>query len=359
MKNRILVVDDDKSNCRLINRILAGHDYEMEFAYNGEDALDLLSDFEPDLIILDIAMPGIDGYEVCRRLKSDKKTSEIMVLLLSGKSALEERLKGYEVEADDYLIKPYDNEELRAKVRILVRLKNAQKDLQKELIERKRVTAALQQTNEILDSILSASPVGIGLVEDGNISWVNTWMVKILGFEDEHDYRNKSYKIIYPSEEEYEGLEDIMYSNLKAGKPARVDASFRRKDGSTFLGELMMSCPDPSNPKKRAIITISDISWRKQAEQDRLERERLQAVIEMAAAVCHEINQPMQVVSGHSDLLLKNIAEDHPLYERVKEINDQISKMGKITNKLMRITRYETREYVGGKKMIDIDRAVK
>lgn len=119
-------------------------------------------------------MPGIDGYEVCRRLKSDKKTSEIMVLLLSGKSTLEERLKGYEVEADDYLIKPYDNEELRAKVRILVRLKNAQKDLQKELIERKRVTSALQQTNEILDSILSASPVGIGLVEDGNISWVNT-----------------------------------------------------------------------------------------------------------------------------------------------------------------------------------------
>ncbi len=136
--------------------------------------MDLVSHFEPDPIILDIAMPGIDGYEVCRRLKSDKKTSEIMVLLLSGKSTLEERLKGYEVEADDYLIKPYDNEELRAKVRILVRLKNAQKDLQKELIERKRVTSALQQTNEILDSILSASPVGIGLVEDGNISWVNT-----------------------------------------------------------------------------------------------------------------------------------------------------------------------------------------
>ena len=124
--NRILVVDDEERNIEIINRIFVRDDYEMEFAQNGKDALECVSDFEPDVIVLDVMMPGIDGYKVCHQLKSDKETSKIMVLLLSGKVTIEDRLKGYEVQADDYVTKPYDPEELRAKVRILLRLKNAQ-----------------------------------------------------------------------------------------------------------------------------------------------------------------------------------------------------------------------------------------
>ena len=127
--NRIIAVDDEKNNLKAIKRIFKDLDCMMEFAQNGEEALNLVNDFKPDLILLDIMMPGIDGYEVCRRLKSDIKTSEIMVLLLSGKSHLEDRLKGYEVDADDYITKPYDSDELRAKVKILLRLKNVQDEL--------------------------------------------------------------------------------------------------------------------------------------------------------------------------------------------------------------------------------------
>ena len=129
MTNKILAVDDEKYNLTAIKRIFLNDNYITEFAMNGEEALERVSDFEPDLVILDIMMPGINGYEVCSQLKSHTNTSGIMVLLLSAKGALEDRLKGYKVEADDYLIKPYDPEELRAKVRILVRLKNAQDKL--------------------------------------------------------------------------------------------------------------------------------------------------------------------------------------------------------------------------------------
>ena len=127
--NRILVVDDEKNILKAINRLFMGLDYMMEFARNGKEALERISYFEPDIILLDVMMPGINGYEVCRRLKSDSNTSGIMVLLLSAKGILQDRLKGYEVGADDYIVKPYDPEELRAKVRILVRLKNAQDEL--------------------------------------------------------------------------------------------------------------------------------------------------------------------------------------------------------------------------------------
>lgn len=126
--NRILVVDDETNNLKAIKRLLH-RDYILEFAQNGDQALKLTPDFKPDLILLDIMMPGIDGYEVCRRLKSDSKTSGTMVLLVSARSALEDRLRGYEVGADDYIIKAYEPEELRAKVRILLRLKNAQDEL--------------------------------------------------------------------------------------------------------------------------------------------------------------------------------------------------------------------------------------
>lgn len=123
---RILVADDDEQSLKLFHRIFQNLCFDIVFTGNGEDALEKISVFEPDLAVLDITMPGIDGYDVCRRIKSDSRTSDVMVLLLSGRNGLEDRLKGYEVRADDYIVKPYEPQELVAKVRILLRLKNAQ-----------------------------------------------------------------------------------------------------------------------------------------------------------------------------------------------------------------------------------------
>lgn len=127
--NRILVVDDERANLNAVERIFMDSGYELAFAENGNEALDAVKGCVPDLVILDIMMPGISGYEVCRRLKADQQTARTMVLLLSGKGDIGDRLKGYEVEADDYLTKPYDSEELRAKAGILLRLKSVQDEL--------------------------------------------------------------------------------------------------------------------------------------------------------------------------------------------------------------------------------------
>jgi len=129
MTDRVLIVDDDKNNLKAVNRILRASDCKVEFAHDGDEALRIVSTFKPDVAVLDVMMPGMNGYEVCRRLKSDDTTSNVMILLLSGKGALEDRLKGYGVQADDYLTKPFDGEELLAKIRILLRLKRAQDEL--------------------------------------------------------------------------------------------------------------------------------------------------------------------------------------------------------------------------------------
>ena len=96
---------------------------------------------------------------------------------------------------------------------------------------------------------------------------------------------------------------------------------------------------------------------RRQLEEERLQRERLEGVIEMAGATCHELNQPLQTLLGYSHLLLSNLPQDSPLIGEIEAIKKSTDQLGKITHKIMRITKYETKEYIDGSKIIDIDKA--
>ena len=150
--NRILVVDDEEMVVLYLSKRLKKRNYDVVTCLSGEKALETANASVFDVVILDVVLPGIDGYEVCRRLKSNKKTSGTMVLILSVRRTLEERLKGYEVEADDYITKPYDPEELLAKVQILLRLKNA-------LDERDRVIYKLEEVLSEVKTLSGLLPI--------------------------------------------------------------------------------------------------------------------------------------------------------------------------------------------------------
>ena len=100
---RILIVDDDPAVRRLLRAVLQ-RDYTLEEVSTGDKALDILPAFAPDLVLLDIAMPGIDGYETCRRLKSVAVNAALQVIMVSVKSSKQEQLRAYEVGADDYAV---------------------------------------------------------------------------------------------------------------------------------------------------------------------------------------------------------------------------------------------------------------
>ncbi|MCG8407813.1 MAG: diguanylate cyclase [Phycisphaerales bacterium] len=121
---KILACDDDMLNLAVVREILQ-KDYEIVLVKSGESCLAKLSEFQPDVLLLDIMMPGMDGYETCRRILATSNGNVPQIIFLSAKASTEERLMGYEAGADDYLIKPFDHEELRAKVRIHVRLRHA------------------------------------------------------------------------------------------------------------------------------------------------------------------------------------------------------------------------------------------
>ena len=117
-KQRILIVDDDESIAELISLYLTKEMFETKMVYNGEDALKAFESFRPDLILLDLMLPGIDGYEVCRRVRAKDQTP---IIMLSAKGEVFDKVLGLELGADDYIIKPFDSKELVARVKAVLR----------------------------------------------------------------------------------------------------------------------------------------------------------------------------------------------------------------------------------------------
>jgi putative two-component system response regulator len=128
---RILVVDDDALTRQILTDQLVEAGYLVSTAQDGEEALAKVAAEPPDLVLLDVIMPKLDGYEVCRRLKSDGRTILIPVVMITVLTATQERIKGIEAGADDFLSKPFNPQELMTRVRSLLRLKRYTDELEK------------------------------------------------------------------------------------------------------------------------------------------------------------------------------------------------------------------------------------
>lgn len=140
----ILSIDDDKFVQSFIKSVLA-KEYTLHLASNGEEGIARAAEIQPDVIILDVEMPGLNGYEVCDQLKHNSKTANIPIIFLSSNSSLRERMQGYEAGGDDYLLKPCEPETLLAKVRVLLRYRDHEKDLHQQFEEAQK-TAHIAMT---------------------------------------------------------------------------------------------------------------------------------------------------------------------------------------------------------------------
>ncbi|MDR1873781.1 MAG: response regulator transcription factor [Synergistaceae bacterium] len=120
-KNRVLVVDDEPAIVDLVRQILLRSGYEVRTAVDGDSAYQAVYDLKPDLVILDLMLPVMDGWEVCRRVKSDPEVNAIPILMLTARRDERDVVEGLELGADDYVKKPFSTEELRARVAVLLR----------------------------------------------------------------------------------------------------------------------------------------------------------------------------------------------------------------------------------------------
>lgn len=124
-QGKILAVDDDPNNIAILEELLA-EEYDLETTTSGEQALEVAQTFRPDVILLDIMMPGMDGYQVCQRLREQGAFKYTKIIMVSARAMVPERLEGYKAGADDYITKPFDGDEFLAKIQVYLRLKRAE-----------------------------------------------------------------------------------------------------------------------------------------------------------------------------------------------------------------------------------------
>ncbi|MCK4662644.1 MAG: PAS domain S-box protein [Bacteroidales bacterium] len=146
-KKSIFIVDDMEENLLILNEILEQEGAKLSFAKSGQEALNLIPKVKPDIILLDIFMPGLDGYEVCKKLKKDPRTIDIPVIFLTGGANIENLINGFDVGAVDYITKPFDPEELIVRINTHIELKKARDIIRMQNKELKKVNNELDLTN--------------------------------------------------------------------------------------------------------------------------------------------------------------------------------------------------------------------
>ncbi|MBI4575019.1 MAG: hybrid sensor histidine kinase/response regulator [Planctomycetes bacterium] len=147
---RVLAVDDDPSIHILVRKNLERRGYRVETAEDGEEALRLMRSFRPDLVIADIMMPRMDGYELCRRVKADPELKEVFFIMLTAKGEVKDRVAGLDMGADHYITKPFDIHDLLARVNAGLRIVSLQRELRQKNEELARLYGAAARDNEEL-----------------------------------------------------------------------------------------------------------------------------------------------------------------------------------------------------------------
>jgi PAS domain S-box-containing protein len=221
--------------------------------------------------------------------------------------------------------------------------------MEEELQENERKYRYLYQE---FRAILNAIPSAVLLSPDLKVVWANEGAATSINISPPDIIGQYCYKVRHSRSEPCEMCPVL--ECFTSGKPASGESV--TPDGRVWELHAMPIFGDQGEVKG-VIEAPLDISVRKQAEEARYHHEKIRGVLEMAGAICHEMNQPMQIISGYSEMLLMNISESDPIHTKLDTINKQVHRMATITRKLMKIKDYETQDYAGFSRIIDINKS--
>lgn len=223
-----------------------------------------------------------------------------------------------------------------------------------DITYRKQAEARLKESEERYRTAIEHSNDGVVIVQNGRHVYVNQKFLEMFGFGDPSELiGDATHKGVHPDDR---GTVMEYFRRRQRGEPAPSRYTFRgiRKDGEEFFVEASVSST-MFRGEPASLAYLRDVTERKRMEEEKLYSAKLESALEMAGTICHELNQPLQVISSYSDILLAENIKDTDTTRRLEAIKAQTDRMGAITKKLVGVKQYSTRDYIGTIKIIDID----
>lgn len=321
----ILIVDDEQLNIKLVKAMLVSEDCLLLEAAHGEEALEIVKEAGPDLILLDVKMPGIDGFEVCRRLKQNHRTRIIPVVMVTVLPEKKHRIKAIEAGADDFLTKPVDETELIVRVKSLLRIKSYHD--------------ALRRSEEKHRLILEANPDPVVFYDiEGKVNYLNSAFTGVFGWT----------------------LEEFISRTMDDFVPADVKSEAKMLNGKVLAGERVSGFETRRCNKKGAIVPVSisgaafhdrnglplgiimnlrDITEAKKIEAYLQRAHKMEAIGMLAGGVAHDLNNILSGLVSYPELLIMDLPEESPLKNSVLTIQKAGEKAAAIVQDLLTLTR--------------------
>jgi len=343
--NTILIVDDKLDNLRVLGEMLELEGLNVRPALSGEIALRAVEAIAPDLILLDIHMTGIDGYETCRRLKANDNTRDIPVVFISAMHDLENKLEAFKVGGVDFIVKPFHEKEVLSRVRIHLQLSHMT-ELKREIEERKRAEESLRQ-NEAKQRAMIANIADVITIidQDGFYRYISPNIEKWFGWQMDEILGTNTHGSIHP--DDYEQSRAFFNKLLsKQYSKETVECRYRCKDGSykwiEFTGVNLLNDPDIQG----ILGNYHDIDKRKKAEEEKenLEKQfqqaqKMESVGRLAGGVAHDFNNMLSVILGNAELALGIDDPEQSVQEELLEIKNAAERSANLTRQLLAFAR--------------------
>ena len=368
----ILVVDDDLQSLALLAGILSGEGYRVRPADSGALALASIAISAPSLILLDIRMPMMDGFDVCRRIKAREETRDIPIVFLSAARELEERVEGLRMGAVDFISKPFSRDELLARVRTHLELASLRADLERqvarrtaelrlanqrletELVERSHAEQAARESEQRFRLLANGAPVGIWVTgPDGTLLFCNKRALTFVGCALEPTAANALTEVVHP--DDLECARSKYAAAVEARRPFRIECRVRKANGR-YRWVLHTGIPRGANGSHAGHIGTSiDITDIKQSHERILAAQKLESLGALAAGMAHDFNNLLGVIFSASDLALGEMPQDSRARDHINRINSAAMRASEVINLMI--------AYAGGHcndlEHVDLSAAVK
>jgi two-component system cell cycle sensor histidine kinase/response regulator CckA len=344
---RILIVDDERDNRQLLEVMLSPEGFHLATASSGEEALAMVAEQPPDLVLLDIMMPGMDGHAVAARIKGHPATKNIPVIMITALDDRNARMLGLNAGAEDFLSKPVDRAELCVRVRNLLRLKayGDYYDKYSQMLEGEvgSRTADLIDSERLYRSTFDAAPVGIVHVGlDGRWLRVNQRLCDLLQYSSEELQNRAVQDMVQPAAVEGE---DESFRRMAAGTLDRhvVDEKrYRQRDGSFVWARVNLSVHrDAKGQAQHFICVIEDITDRRTLEAQVRQAGKMDAIGQLASGVAHDFNNLLTVILGFAELLTTDVTVTGQNAQDLGEIVKAAQRASGLTKQLLAFSRQQ------------------